>query len=83
MNSEAFRLIQPLRLIEAAPGWSEQFPTFEAVVGYSDLGHVFLAESSGEFAVLHPFKAAAKSYGRFPSIEDFADSVLRDPDFAA
>lgn len=32
--------------------------------------------------MLHPFTAAAKSYGRFASIEEFADTVLRDPGFA-
>ncbi|MDO3647100.1 T6SS immunity protein Tdi1 domain-containing protein [Nocardia mangyaensis] len=83
MSTECFRLIRPLLLAEAMPGWAGQFPQFEAVVGYSDLGHVFLAESGGEFAVLHPFTSSAKSYGRFPSIEEFADTVLRDPDFAA
>ncbi len=83
MSTEFFRLIRPVRAVEAAPGWAAQFPQFEAIVGYSDLGHVFLAEAGGEFAVLHPFTAAAKSYGRFPSIEEFADTVLRDPGFAA
>lgn len=82
MSTEPFRLIQPLVLAESMPRWAGQFPQFEAVVGYSELGHVFLAESGGEFAVLHPFTASAKSYGRFPSIEEFADTVLRDPDFA-
>nr|WP_232542168.1 T6SS immunity protein Tdi1 domain-containing protein [Nocardia bovistercoris] len=38
--------------------------------------------ASSEFAVLHTYRAAAKGYGAFGDVAEFADEVLRDPGFA-
>ncbi|MEV0684148.1 hypothetical protein AB0I35_09805 [Nocardia sp. NPDC050378] len=81
-KTECFRLIPPVAVGSVAATWAAEFPQFDCVVGYSDLGHVFLASAAGEYAVLHPFKAAAKSYGTFSGPGEFADTVLRDPGFA-
>lgn len=75
VSAESFRLIPPVAMHAAAPGWAAKFPQFDTVIGYSDLGHVFLSNADNECGVLHPYKAAAKSYGTFPDHETFADQV--------
>ncbi|GLY91461.1 T6SS immunity protein Tdi1 domain-containing protein [Actinoallomurus iriomotensis] len=70
-------------MAEAAPAWAPHFRQFDTVVGYSDLGHVFMAgRDTGEHGVLHPYRSAAKSYGRFSDTTEFANTILRDPGFA-
>ncbi len=67
----------------AMPDRTPHFHGFDTVVGYSDLGHIFLANRrTGEHAVLHPFKFAVKSYGVFADTAAFVDEVLREPVFA-
>lgn len=78
-----YRLISP-ESHEIIGSWAEAFPAYSEVVGYSSLGHFFLhAPSSNEYAVLYPFKAAAKSYGEYGSTPAFEEAVLRDPGFEA
>ncbi|MGV9818591.1 T6SS immunity protein Tdi1 domain-containing protein [Nocardia xishanensis] len=84
MTIEGFQLIAQRPMLEAMPAWAPHFSQFDLVFGYSDLGHAFLVNSqSGECAVLHPYRAAAKGYGAFADPADFADQVLREPGFAA
>ncbi|WP_136609850.1 T6SS immunity protein Tdi1 domain-containing protein [Sinomonas albida] len=55
---------------------------FTHAIGYSALGHVFVVnESSMEFGVYHPFKAASKNYGPFDSVQAFQAAVLEDEGF--
>ncbi|MDY4295883.1 MULTISPECIES: hypothetical protein [unclassified Xanthomonas] len=59
--------------------WADAFPAYTVVVGYSSLGHFFLHDpASQEYAVLHPFKAAGKSYGAHASTAAFEAAILRD-----
>ncbi|MGI5232727.1 T6SS immunity protein Tdi1 domain-containing protein [Actinoallomurus iriomotensis] len=70
-------------MAEAAPAWAPHFEQFDIVVGYSDLGHVFMAgRDTGEHGVLHPYRSAAKSYGEFADTTEFANTILREPGFA-
>ncbi|MET8777035.1 T6SS immunity protein Tdi1 domain-containing protein [Nocardia sp. NPDC050713] len=83
MTVEGFQLIGQRPVVEAMPAWAPHFPQFDLVFGYSDLGHTFLVNSqSGECAVLHPYRAAAKGYGAFADPAEFADRVLREQGFA-
>ncbi|WP_425221766.1 hypothetical protein [Pseudomonas sp.] len=62
--------------------WEPNVAPFTHVVGYSNLGHFFLLNSnSEEFAVLHPFRQAYKSYGQFNSVSDFEQIILKDAGF--
>jgi hypothetical protein len=80
---QLYRLIAP-RSAEALGPWAPKFPNYSEVVGYSSLGHFFLRDpKSQEYIVLHPFKAAAKSYGEFSTVEDFERDVLKEPGFEA
>ncbi|KAB7767425.1 DUF1851 domain-containing protein [Xanthomonas maliensis] len=64
--------------------WADAFPAYTLIVGYSSLGHFFLHDpASKDYAVLHPFKAAAKSYGGHASTAAFEQTILRDPGFEA
>lgn len=63
--------------------WADHFEKYDTIVGYSVLGHFFLRSSrDNEYAVLHPFKKAAKSYGVFPNAFAFEKAVLRNAGFA-
>jgi hypothetical protein len=63
--------------------WADHFAKYDTIVGYSVLGHFFLRSSKdNEYAVLHPFKKAAKSYGVFPNAFAFEKAVLRNAGFA-
>lgn len=63
--------------------WEPHLAPFTDVAGYSGLGHFFLFDSkSGEFAVLHPFHQAYKSYGKFVSVAAFESEILKDPGFS-
>lgn len=78
-----YRLIDPASQDVLGP-WAAQFPRYTHVIGYSSLGHVFLLDPAAlDYAVLHPFKGAAKSYGRHASIAAFEKAVLREPGFEA
>lgn len=82
MTEECFRLIEPTAMATAIPRWAPYFTQFNTVVGYSDLGHVFLSNrATGEHGVLYPYDAAGKNYGEFPSTADFVDKIVRDPYF--
>lgn len=62
--------------------WSQHFPAYDRVVGYSHLGHIFLLDSeTNDYAVLHPFKKAAKSYGQHAGVSAFEANVLKDEAF--
>lgn len=63
--------------------WESELPTFTHVVGYSGIGHFFLFnEVTREYAVLHPYRQAYKSYGIFESATEFDRVVLSDEAFA-
>ncbi|NQZ32892.1 MAG: DUF1851 domain-containing protein [Oceanospirillaceae bacterium] len=76
-----YRLIEPQS--SAAIGcWINDYQHYEKIVGYSNLGHIFLFNpSNNDYAVFYPFRGAAKSYGAFSSIKEFEESVLLDPGF--
>ena len=74
-----YHLIEP-RVSEVLGPWAVHFPAYAEVVGYSALGHFFLRNpSANEYAVLHPYKKAAKSYGSFASLAEFEQNLLRIP----
>ncbi|MBF6327387.1 DUF1851 domain-containing protein [Nocardia transvalensis] len=76
-------MIEPVPTAEAIPSWAPHFAHFDSVVGYSSLGHAFLANlQSGDYAVLYPYRAGATGYGPFVSPWEFADQVLTEPRFA-
>lgn len=77
-----YTLIQPVPASKIGC-WERHFSKYGTIIGYSNLGHFFLrASSDNEYIVLHPFKGAAKSYGKFPDISDFENRVLKDTGFA-
>jgi hypothetical protein len=81
--NDLYRLIPPAPS-EVLSCWTKHFPAYDEVVGYSALGHFFMRRTeSGEYIVLHPFKAAAKSYGNFESIAAFERDVLAEEGFGA
>ena len=76
-----YHLIEP-RVSEVLGPWAVHFPAYAEVVGYSALGHFFLRNpSANEYAVLHPYKKAAKSYGSFASLAEFEQNLLKEPGF--
>ena len=76
-----YQLIEP-RTSEVLGRWAVHFPTYAEVVGYSALGHFFLRNPGAkEYAVLHPFKKAAKSYGSFSTLAEFEQNLLMEPGF--
>jgi hypothetical protein len=79
--AQLYRLIPPESHDVLGP-WAPEFPAYQEVVGYSSLGHIFLRDPNAQsYAVLYPFKGAAKSYGGFESISDFEEAVLKEPGF--
>lgn len=82
VTSVPFKLVGPHPFEQVMPGWSEHFPRYDRVVGYSDLGHAFLMSTrTGEYAVLDPYSAGTKALGIHSDIGAFVDRVLFDPDF--
>jgi hypothetical protein len=78
-----YSLLQLRRPISALGCWVPHLAAFTHVVGYSGIGHFFLlGEETSEYAVLHPFRQAYKSYGRFESVATFEGGILSDPVFA-
>lgn len=78
-----YALIDPVSMPEYMPTWAPHFADYDQVVGYSYLGHVFMRNTgAGDYAVLHPFRKAAKSYGEFADIAAFEEQILREPGFA-
>lgn len=83
LAGDLYTLIPPVGS-EKLGRWQEAFPAYDEVVGYSALGHFLVrAKSTGEYAVIHPFKVAAKSYGVFPDVGAFEAAVLKEPGFQA
>ncbi|BFM22419.1 T6SS immunity protein Tdi1 domain-containing protein [Gilvimarinus japonicus] len=80
--AHAYELIEPVATEDNMPCWSNSFPEYTEIIGYSSLGHVFMrsAEQS-DYVVLHPFNAAAKSYGVFASVKAFEEKILREESF--
>ncbi|MCW0368536.1 hypothetical protein NB699_003519 [Xanthomonas sacchari] len=82
-NVPLYHLITP-ESHEVLGPWADAFPAYTVVVGYSSLGHFFLHDPARQdYAVLHPFKAAGKSYGAHASTAAFEAAILRDPGFEA
>lgn len=62
--------------------WAEHYPSYKEIVGFSVLGNFFLRDpASNDYIVLHPFKKAAKSYGKFSNVAEFEKKVLNEPGF--
>lgn len=77
-----YRLFPQAEPVSVLGCWEPNLSPFTHVVGYSFLGHFFLTNVEiHEFAVLHPFRRAYKSYGRFDSVDEFEDVILKDPGF--
>jgi len=78
-----YSLLQLPKPISALGCWVPHLPGFTHVVGYSGIGHfLLLGEETNDYAVLHPFPQAYKSYGRFESVATFEREILTDPGFA-
>lgn len=79
--ADLYTLVPPVST-EKLGRWQQAFPAYDEVIGYSVLGHFLVRDSdTGEYAVIHPFKVAAKSYGRFTTVEAFEKAVLKEPGF--
>jgi hypothetical protein len=76
-----YRLITP-RSTEVLGPWAPHYEEYTEVVGYSSLGHIFMRSAENDYAVLHPFKGAAKSYEVHSSPAAFEQAVLKEPGFA-
>ena len=77
-----YRIIEPVSS-DAIGDWIIDFPSYEQIIGYSSLGHVFLfSPSESNYAVYYPFRAAAKNYGTFNSISEFEKEVLQEEGFS-
>jgi hypothetical protein len=82
-SAQAVYVLIPPKPMSELECWDKQFKKFDTIVGYSNLGHFFMhASKRNEYAVLHPFKKAAKSYGVFASTAAFEKDLLKDPGFA-
>lgn len=81
-GDHAYTLLPPAPAARIAP-WDGLFPKYDTLIGYSSLGHFFLrASTDTETIVLHPYQAAAKSYGGFATVAQFEATVLQEPGFA-
>ncbi|MEI6893627.1 MAG: T6SS immunity protein Tdi1 domain-containing protein [Colwellia sp.] len=81
-EQECYRIIEPISS-DAIGHWIKDYPLYEQIIGYSNLGHIFLfSPSKSDYAVFYPFKAAAKSYGTFNSISEFEKEILQDEGFS-
>lgn len=79
--TQLYKLVEP-QSHEILGPWAPEFPAYREVVGYSSLGHIFLRDpESHDYILLHPFKGAAKSYGKYESVNVFENDVLKDPGF--
>ena len=82
-SAEVLYFLTPSSSTQEIACWAPHFAKYDTIVGYSVLGHFFLrASSDSEYAVLHPFKKAAKSYGVFTDVASFERSVLKDSGFS-
>jgi len=82
--ASAYRIIEPVSAKENMACWasSNLFSDYTEIVGYSDLGHVFMrSPDTSKYIVLHPFKNGAKLYGEFISIQDFEEKILKEWSF--
>ncbi|WP_394210194.1 T6SS immunity protein Tdi1 domain-containing protein [Enterovibrio calviensis] len=78
---ECYKIIEPVSS-DAIGHWIKDYPLYERIVGYSNLGHIFLFNpSQSDYAVFYPFKAAAKSYGTFNSTSEFEQEILQEEGF--
>jgi len=78
----AYEVFKPISVEEKIPCWVSSFPGYTEIIGYSSLGHVFMkSPSESTYAVLHPFKKGAKSYGVFDSTEEFEKQILEEESF--
>jgi len=76
---ETFKAIDTKATI---PCWASSFSDYTEVIGYSSLGHIFMKSPvESTYAVLHPFKKGAKSYGVFESTEEFEKQILQEESF--
>ena len=82
--ASTYQIIEPVLAEDKMACWasSKAFEEYTEVVGYSDLGHVFMRSSdTKKYIVLHPFKKGAKLYGEFDSAIDFEEQVLKELSF--
>ena len=82
VEENTYRLVEPVGS-EKLGVWARHLKQYDQVIGFSSLAHVFLRnEQTSEYAVLHPFKAATKSYHKHQSIRAFEEQILNDPSFS-
>ncbi|MEE9326657.1 MAG: T6SS immunity protein Tdi1 domain-containing protein [Cocleimonas sp.] len=80
-RDSAYQIIQP-RSSDAVGCWINDYKKYQHIVGYSSLGHVFLySPKDSDYAIFYPFKAAAKSYGKFESVSAFEKIILQEAGF--
>ncbi len=64
--------------------WSNHIGKYTEVVGYTTLGSIILhSPDASEYLVLHPRMQGnnAKQYGKFSSIGEFEEKILKDSGF--
>ncbi len=80
-NERTYTLIDPVSVSKLSV-WDKYLKPYDKVVGYSNLGLIFLMSSNDkEYAVLNPFKAATEGYGTFDTLDDFEKNILKDSEF--
>lgn len=81
-KNKTYKLFEPISS-EKLGLWSKHFQDYDQIVGYSSFGHFFLRnQNTNKYIVLHPFKVATKSYGKFNSIKEFEKKVLKEASFS-
>ena len=81
-SANAYEIFKPIDTKEAISCWASSFPNYTEIIGYSSLGHVFMkSPSDNAYAVLHPFKKGAKSYGVFENTAQFEKQILQEESF--
>ncbi|VAW82523.1 hypothetical protein MNBD_GAMMA12-1617 [hydrothermal vent metagenome] len=80
-SDRAYTLIDPVSVAKLTV-WEKYLKPYDKVVGYSNLGYIFLWNSdNNEYVVLNPFMATTECYGIFASIKEFEHTVLEETDF--
>lgn len=81
MEIDLYKIIKPVSS-EAVGNWIKSYPNYRDIIGYSNLGHIFLfSPHNSDYAIFYPYKSAAKSYGSFDSVIEFERQVLLEPGF--
>ena len=79
-----YYLLDKKKSVDYIGVWENHIGEYTEIIGHTILGSIILySPETKEYLVLHPRMSGsnAKFYGEFDSIEEFENSILKDPGF--